>query len=168
MKSGNCSHDARGTLCTPADPGISDDAGSEEEDDNMADPDFNPGLSDKGPSPKRKYARPAVEVLEEDDDQPAPQPKTTKKRKPAARLTTWKKVDMDNPALPEYQHSPPDLVETPLQYFRRYFSAQLIEHMTYQTNLYATQKDVNTTFITNEDKMMTFVAILIYTGTALH
>jgi len=151
----------------PADPGISDDAGSEEEDeedDNMADPDFNPGPSDKGPSPKREYARPAVEVLEEDDDddvdQPAPQPKTTKKRKPAARLTTWKKVDVDNPALPEYQHSPPDLVQTPLQYFRRYFSTQ--------TNLYATQKDVNTTFITNEDKMMTFVAILIYTGIALH
>jgi len=42
-----------------------------------------------------------VEVLEDDDvDQPAPQTTTIKKRKPAARLTTWKRVD---------QHSPPDL-----------------------------------------------------------
>ncbi|KAJ8372398.1 hypothetical protein AAFF_G00289730 [Aldrovandia affinis] len=96
----------------------------------------------------------------EDDDVADP----TKQRKPAARPTTWKKADLNNPALPEYQHSPPDFVDTPFQYFSRYFSPQVIEHIMYQTNLYATQMDVNTTFNTTEDEVMTFVAILIYMG----
>ncbi|KAJ8391362.1 hypothetical protein AAFF_G00089920 [Aldrovandia affinis] len=107
-----------------------DDEGSEVEDDDVADPDFippthnldTPGPNDMGPSAKRKCVRPAVEVLEdedenydEDEDQPAPQAKRpTKQRKPAARPTTWKKVDLNNPALPEYQHSPPDFVDTPV------------------------------------------------------
>ncbi|KAJ8402191.1 hypothetical protein AAFF_G00370560 [Aldrovandia affinis] len=166
------------SVVVPAHPTISDDAGSEVEDDDVADPDFilpthnldTPGSSDVGPSAKRKCVRPAVEVLEdeddnydEDEDQSAPQAKRpTKQRKSAARPTTWKKVDLNNPALPEYQHSPPDFVDTPLQYFSRYFSPQVIEHITYQTNLYATQMDVNTTFTTTEDEVMTFVAMLIY------
>ncbi|KAM3864714.1 piggyBac transposable element-derived protein 3-like [Diretmus argenteus] len=170
------------TVVVPAHPAISDDEGSEVEDDDVADPDFippahnldTPGPSDMGPSAKRKCMQPAVEVLEdvdeddnydEDEDQPAPQAKRpTKQKKPAARPTTWKKVDLNNPALPEYQHSPPDVVDTPFQYFSRYFSPQVIEHITYQTNLYATQMDVNTTFTTTEDEVMTFVAILIYMG----
>ncbi|XP_070814262.1 piggyBac transposable element-derived protein 3-like [Chaetodon trifascialis] len=97
----------------------------------------------------------------EDDDQPAPQAKRpTKEKTSTARLTTWKMVDLNNPALPEYQHSPPDFVGTPFEYFSRYFSPQVIRHITYQTNLYATQKDVTTT----EDEMLNFVAILIYMG----
>lgn len=36
--------------------------------------------------------------------------------------------------------------------------------MTYQTNLYATQKEINTTFSTNDKEIMTFLAILIYMG----
>ncbi|KAL1260041.1 hypothetical protein QQF64_007868 [Cirrhinus molitorella] len=76
----------------------------------------------------------------------------TKKGKPTARLTTWKKVDLDNHALPEYQHFPPDYIETPYNYFSRYFSPQVIKHITYQTNLYATQKDINTTFTTTEEE----------------
>ncbi|XP_051957445.1 piggyBac transposable element-derived protein 3-like [Xyrauchen texanus] len=167
----------------PAHPSISDDEGSEEEDDDVADPDFlppthnldTPGPSDIGPSAKRKCVQPALEVLEEDDDdddddddgEPAPQAKRqTKKEKPAARLTTWRKADLDNPALPEYQHCPPDFIDTPFQYFSRYFSPQIIKHITYQTNLYATQKNINTTFTTTEDEMMNFVAILMYMGIA--
>lgn len=111
----------------PADPAISDDEGFDEEDDDVADPDFIPLTyecrSDMGPSAKRKCVQTAVEELEdedddsdeeEDEDQPAPQAKgPTKKGKPASRLTTWKKVDLDNQALPEYQHVPPDFIETP-------------------------------------------------------
>ncbi len=86
----------------------------------VVDPDFIPLThecpSDMGPSAKRKCVRTAVEELEDEDDdneevedkdQPAPQAKgPTKKGKPASRLT-WKKVDLDNQALPEYQHVPP-------------------------------------------------------------
>lgn len=167
-------------VVVPAHPAISDDEGSEEEDDDVADPDNldTPGPSDMGPSAKRTCVQPAVEVLEEEEDdtddndddnedQPVPQAKRpTKKRKPAARLTTWKKVDLDNTAMPEYQHSAPDLAETSFEYFSRYFGPQVIEHITYQTNLYATQKDVNTTFTTTKDEMMNFVAILLYMGIA--
>ncbi|KAJ8372580.1 hypothetical protein AAFF_G00281240 [Aldrovandia affinis] len=173
------------SVVVPTHPATSDDEGSEVEGDDVADLDFippthnldTPGPSDMGPSAKRKCVRPAVEVLEdedededdnydedEDEDQPAPQAKRPTKRKPAARSTTWKKVDLNNPALPEYQHSPRDFVDTRFQYFSRYFSPQVIEHITYQTNLYATQMDVNTTFTTTEDEVMTFVAILIYMG----
>ncbi|XP_058635875.1 piggyBac transposable element-derived protein 3-like [Onychostoma macrolepis] len=127
-----------------------------------------------GPSAKRKCVQTAVEELEdedddneeeEDEDQPAPQAKgPTKKGKPASRLTTWKKVDLDNQALPVYQHVPPDFIETPYAYFSKYFSPRVIKHIAYQSNLYATQKDVNTTFTTTEDEVRNFVAILLYMG----
>ncbi len=102
----------------------------------------------------------AVEELE-DEDQPAPQAKgPTKKGTPESRLTTWKKDDLDNQALPEYQHVPPDFIKTPYTYFSKYFSPRVIKHVTYQTNLYATQKDVNTT----TKEVRNFVAILLYMG----
>uniref|UniRef100_A0A672I0K1 PiggyBac transposable element-derived protein domain-containing protein n=1 Tax=Salarias fasciatus TaxID=181472 RepID=A0A672I0K1_SALFA len=137
-----------------------EDEESDSGDNDIEDPDFIPpshdldtsDLSDSGPS---------------DDDQPAPQAKRpTQEKKSTARLTTWKMVDLNNPPLPEYQHSPPDFVGTPFEYFSRYFSPEVIKHITYQTNLYATQKDVNTTFTTTEDEMLNFLAILIYMGIA--
>ncbi|KAJ8372586.1 hypothetical protein AAFF_G00281300 [Aldrovandia affinis] len=97
------------SVVVPAHPAISDDEGSEVEDNDVAVIPLThnldtPGPSDMGPSAKRKC------------------------------------------------------------YFSRYFSPQVIEHITYQTNLYATQMDVNTTFTTTEDEVMTFVAILICMG----
>ncbi|XP_030260438.1 piggyBac transposable element-derived protein 3-like isoform X1 [Sparus aurata] len=154
----------------PADPAISDDEGSDEEDDDVAGWDFvppthnqdTPDLSDMGPSTKRrKCVWLAVEVLKEEEEdegyeQPAPQ----------ARKTTLKKVELDDRALPEYQRSHPDFMESPFQYFSRYFSPELIELITCQTNLYASQKDIDTTFTTSLDEMMNFVAILVYMGIA--
>lgn len=111
-----------------------------------------------GPSAKRKCVQPAVQEVtdkdddneeEEDEDQLAPQAKDPKQK---GRPTTWKKVDLDNQDLPEYQHVPPDFIETPYNYFSKYFSPHVIKDITYQTNLYATQKDVNTTFTTTEDE----------------
>ena len=80
------------------------------------------------------------------------------------RPTTWKKVDITNPPLPEYEHTAPLYVESPQEYFYRFFSPQLIKHITYQTNLYATQKDVATTFSTTDDEILTFISILLYMG----
>ncbi|XP_034041964.1 piggyBac transposable element-derived protein 3-like [Thalassophryne amazonica] len=177
----------RETVVMPAHPAISDDD-EKEEDDEVADPDYVPlthnqdfpGPNDTGPCAKKKCIQPPVEVLQDsgsdsfsedrdgdDDDnvQQAPQAqKQSKSSKSAARPTTWHKVDLNNTALPEYQHIPPEYIDMPFQYFRRYFDAQMISHITYQTNLYAAQKDMNTTFTTNENEVMTFLAILIYMG----
>ncbi|KAK5909525.1 hypothetical protein CesoFtcFv8_003448 [Champsocephalus esox] len=163
-------------VIVPAHPAISDD--DEEEDDDVEDPDFVPpthnldipGPSDMDPSAKRRCMQPAVLQVDDDDDddddkQPALQAKRpTKPRKSAARPTTWHKADLENPELPEYQHSPPDYIKTPFQYFTRYFGPEIVTHITYQTNLYATQKDINTTFTTNENEIMTFLSILMYMG----
>ncbi|KAG0730052.1 PiggyBac transposable element-derived protein 2 [Chionoecetes opilio] len=159
---------------------MNDEGGTDEDEDDVADPDYIPisqtmdaaGPSDEGASAKRKCVRPSVKVLEDeedddddDDDQPAPQTKkSARKRKSEAGPTTWTKIDLNSTVLPEYQHSPPDFIETPFQYFSRYFSSEYIKHIVYQTNLYATQKDVNTSFTTKEDEIMKFVALLIYMG----
>uniref|UniRef100_A0A3P9JJR6 PiggyBac transposable element-derived protein domain-containing protein n=1 Tax=Oryzias latipes TaxID=8090 RepID=A0A3P9JJR6_ORYLA len=133
---------------------------------------------DMGPSTKRKRLQPVVEVLQDsgsdsysedndddDNEQPAPQAKRlSKPSKSAVRPTTWHKADLKNTALPEYQHFTPDCIDLPFQYFTRYFDDQIIRHITYQTNLYAAQKDINTTFTTNENEILTFVTILIYMG----
>ncbi|XP_072248003.1 piggyBac transposable element-derived protein 2-like [Leuresthes tenuis] len=173
------------TSVMPAHPFISDDEDEDDDDDDdVTDPDFVPldhnqdipGSSDMVPSAKRKSQQRAVEVLqdsdsygedseEDDNEQPAPQGKSpSKPSKTAARPTTWHKVDLNNPPLPEYQHPTPDTIQTPFQYFTRYFDAQVIGHITYQTNLYAAQKDINTTFTTDENEIMAFLAILIYMG----
>ncbi|KAG7335463.1 hypothetical protein KOW79_000156 [Hemibagrus wyckioides] len=81
-----------------------------------------PCPSDMGHSAKSKYVQLAVEEFEDDNDdnkdenenkvKSAPHAKgPTKNGKPAARLTTWKKVDLDNQDLPEHQHFPPDFNE---------------------------------------------------------
>ncbi len=156
------------TAVVPADPAISDDEGSDEENNDVADPDFIPlthecrvkwaplprgsvcGLQWRSLRTKtttmRRRRRRRIKT--------APQAKgPTKKGKPASRLTTWKKVDLDNQALPKYQHVPPDFIETPYTYFSKYFSPRVNKHIAYQTNLYATQKYVNNTFTTTEDEV---------------
>lgn len=122
----------------------------------LEDPDYilpSPDLDQCEERPKRRCVRPTIEVLEdeddEDDDQPTPHAKRPSEEKTStARLTTWKMVDLNNPALPEYQHS------------------QVIKHITCQTNLYATQKDANTAFVATEEEVLNFVAVSIYMGIA--
>ncbi|KAK1893691.1 PiggyBac transposable element-derived protein 2, partial [Dissostichus eleginoides] len=49
-------------------------------------------------------------------------------------------------------------------YFTRYFGPDIVTHIAYQTNLYATKKDINTTFTINENEIMKFLSILMYMG----
>ena len=44
----------------------------------------------------------------------------------------------------------------------RFFTLDLIKHITYQTNLYVTQRDIATTFKTDENEMLTIIVILLY------
>lgn len=91
---------------------------------------------------------------------------TSKKQKSAlhTRPTTWKKEDLSNPPLAQYVHQPGLFLENPYHYFSRFFSPELIKHIVYQTNLYGTQKDVATTFSTDESEILSFLAILLYMG----
>ncbi|KAI3353877.1 hypothetical protein L3Q82_005084 [Scortum barcoo] len=109
----------------------------------MMDPDYipptcnldAPSPSDESSSAKRRCMLPAVEVLtlmkttvtqtKKSKTSQNPLRDPTKKRRRAASSATWKKADLDNLALSEYQHSPSDFVQTPLHYFCTYFSPQL-------------------------------------------
>ena len=42
----------------------------------------------------------------------------------------------------------------------------LLEEIIYQTNLYAHQKNVNTTFSTDKNELMTFIGIVLFMGIA--
>ena len=164
----------------PSNPNISDD---DDFDDDDQDPDYEPEphlpdipSASNEPPVKKRRTMPVFEeedvTGDEDDDEAEEQQSNVKgnpKRKKGmssmqARPTTWKKIDIHNAPLPNYVHQPPLFVESPVEYFNRFFSLELIKHITYQTNLYATQKDINTTFNTNEKEIQHFVAILLYMG----
>ena len=66
--------------------------------------------------------------------------------------------ELNNSALPEYQHPPSDFVGIAFEYF----SSQVIKHFNFQTNENAAHKDINTTFNTTEDEVLNLVAVLNY------
>ena len=77
----------------------------------------------------------------------------------------WKKSqDISHPPLPDYVHTSPLYVPEPYVFFRNFFTDELLENIAYQTNLYATQKTVNTTFKTTPDEIMNYIAVLLYMG----
>ena len=175
------------TTIIPADPHVSDD---EDFDDDDQDPDYVPEphnldmpCESSEPSVKKRRAMPLFEEEEdnseliegnsEDDEEQSEktnskgQSNTKEKNKSKcnrtlqARPTTWTKVDIDNPPLPIYIHEPPLFLLSPSEYFFKFFSQDLVKHITFQTNLYATQKDISTT---NETEILHFAAILLYMG----
>ncbi|XP_053631028.2 piggyBac transposable element-derived protein 3-like [Cherax quadricarinatus] len=75
---------------------------------------------------------------------------------------TWSKLDITNTPLPDYKHEVPTHIKEPFQYFCQLFTAEMLESLVFNTNLYATQKDVNTNFNTTSEELMQFVGILIF------
>ena len=75
-----------------------------------------------------------------------------------------KKQDITHPPLPEYVHKAPPFVPDAYVYFRMFFTDELLESISYQTNLYATQQSVNTTFKTSPEEIMNYIAVLLYMG----
>lgn len=67
---------------------------------------------------------------------------------------------MSNLPMPKYKHQALLFIGSPCHYF----IPDLIKHITYQTNLSATQNDTATTFKTDENEILFFVAILLYMG----
>ena len=76
----------------------------------------------------------------------------------------WKKKDICNNPVKSHEVVTSDILLSPIEYFEQLFSSSLIEHIVDQTNLYAKQRDVNTTFSTNEMEIRKFIGILICTG----
>lgn len=69
-----------------------------------------------------------------------------------------------NPTMPQCVHQPRLFVEGPDFYFSWFFTPALINHIAHRTNLYATQRDVATTSTTDENGILSLVAILLYMG----
>ena len=103
---------------------------------------------------------------EEEDDIPrhAKKKARTAKKPPPVKKLSWQKEDITYPPLPPYIHPAPECVLSPFEYFQTMFSMYLLEEIVFQTNLYARQRDVTTSFTTDLHEMMVFVGILCYMG----
>ena len=98
-------------------------------------------------------------LSENDEEMDTAQTKAKQNRK-----LIWKREDIIYPPRTPYSHPKPAEILDSHDYFLTLFTAELIDDIVYQTNLYARQKDVNTTFKINYDTMLEFVGILLYMG----
>ena len=92
------------------------------------------------------------------------QPPTKKARKAKEQPREWKKEDICNPPLPEYVHPVPEFLLKPYEFFLQMLTMEHLEDVVYQTNLYARQENVNTTFSIDMQELMVFVGIILYMG----
>ncbi|XP_066955715.1 uncharacterized protein [Macrobrachium rosenbergii] len=76
----------------------------------------------------------------------------------------WVMEDISNPPLPTYAHAGMSTIPTPFLYFSDLFGMELVEHLVYQTNLYARQSDLRTPCKTDTSETLMFLGILIYMG----
>lgn len=53
-------------------------------------------------------------------------------------------------------------LQTPMEYFNYFFSNDIVELITNETNRCALQHDINTKFKTNETEIRLYIGILIY------
>lgn len=100
----------------------------------------------------------AVQRDEEEPEDAEPSPSYAVPR----REINWRKVNIGNIDA-ECSVDPVDVDEfadwTPLQYFRHFIDDDIISHIAAQTNLFAAQKDINTSFRTNETEIRVFLDI---------
>ena len=101
----------------------------------------------------------------EDVDDPTPPPaKKAKHRREQFKERVWQKTDISVPSLPPMHHPVPLCIRSPIEYFQDMMPVDILEDIVYQTNLYARQKNVNTTFHTDKHEMMVFIGIVLYMG----
>ncbi|XP_069951304.1 piggyBac transposable element-derived protein 3 isoform X3 [Cherax quadricarinatus] len=80
------------------------------------------------------------------------------------RDTQWKNDDIENDPLPAYKHEKPIEIRSAYDYFSDFFTQDMIDNITFQTNLYARQKNIHTTFQTDSEEITRFIGILLYMG----
>ncbi|XP_069937583.1 piggyBac transposable element-derived protein 3-like [Cherax quadricarinatus] len=131
-----------------------------------------------------EFLPPDAEVSTDGEEEAAPPPKKKKLNKRKKRITMeeypdeevlqddlasqvdtqWKNEDIHNDPLPKYEHEKPVEVRCAYDYFTDFFTQDMIDNITFQTNLYARQKDIHTTFQTDSEEMTRFIGILLYMG----
>ncbi|KAK3892433.1 hypothetical protein Pcinc_003666 [Petrolisthes cinctipes] len=97
------------------------------------------------------------------EEEPAAHRKARTRVRPQ-RHRVWKKEDICISSLPEFSPLAPDCILSPWEYFLLMLPIDLLEDVVYQTNLYAKQKDVNTSFSIDIHELMQFIGIVIYKG----
>ena len=117
----------------------------------------------------RPEMMPDEDTTDSEDGEEATGPATKKARRPKKDIPprTWKKEDISNPPLPDFTHPAPDALRSPFEYFQDMFTRDLLEDIVYQTNLYARQKNVNTTFQIDMHELMVFIGIVLYMGVSV-
>ena len=105
-----------------------------------------------------------MDSADEEEDDPAPPTKKRKKAKAPVKARKWEKRDIEYPPLPPFTHPVPACIRSPFEYFQDMFTVDLLEDIVYQTNLYARQRNVNTTFNTDKHEMMVFLGVVLYMG----
>ena len=113
----------------------------------------------------RQAPAPAPEQVDEEEDEEEEEEEAvpgTSATPPVPRV--WKAEDISVTPLPEYEHRGVSVIESPFSYFVRCFDMELVEHIVYQTNLYARQTNLRTPFKTDNQEMLVFIGILLYMG----
>ena len=98
------------------------------------------------------------------EDVDEPRPKKSRMSKPDEPRREWKKEDISHEPLPQFHHRATEFLRSPIEYFQEMFPVALVEDIVFQTNLYARQKNVNTTFSITLHEMMVFIGIVLYMG----
>lgn len=104
---------------------------------------------------------------EDEEETTGTAPKRARRAQKDEPERTWKKEDISYPPLPDFTHHAPDALRSPFEYFQDMFPTALLEDIVYQSNLYARQKNVNTTFQIDMHELMVFIGILLYMGVSL-
>lgn len=122
-------------------------------------------------------------ILEDSDDEGEEEPKNEVEKQPKSKVEdrnksntkrklvkknksitySWTKDDLSNPAPDEFHAETNEELTSPLEYFSKFFSLDIIEDIVYQTNLYSTQVRGQSIATTNSE-MTDFLAILLMMG----
>ena len=104
---------------------------------------------------------------EAEQDTADPRPRKAKRPQKDVPRRVWRKEDIANAPLPGFQHPAPYALRSPFEYFQDMFTTAFMEDVVYQTNLYAWQRNVNSTFQIDMHELMVFVGIILYMGVSI-
>ncbi|XP_041695160.1 piggyBac transposable element-derived protein 2 isoform X2 [Coregonus clupeaformis] len=79
------------------------------------------------------------------------------------RHPLWKKANIDSFQVPDPVFVAPQCVQSPYQYFKMFFTDQMIAHIAEQTNLYSVQQ-TGSAINTNSGEIEDFLSMLLYMG----
>lgn len=152
----------------PLEPEGSDIEVDDPEDCDIRDPTFTPDddldqdEAYEEPSTSRgrqghKVSRVIPQAMPEEEEEVQSSSKKSKNRH-------WKKEDIQYEPLPDFIHPRPDFLRQPYEYFSLFFTSEVREHITYQSNLYSKQQDVTSNFNMSEEELLVFLGIIMYMG----